>query len=75
MKKTMKAVWIPALLLAMAIGFLAVAGPQTHAQPADSPELFQRLDQIAADQKAILAELAEMKEQMRILTIRVTQSQ
>ena len=38
-------------------------------------DIAKTVDQIASDQKVILAELAAIKEQLRILTIRVTQQQ
>lgn len=59
------------------VAAFALAGSLTYAQQPGSidPETMQKIDAIADDQKAILAELAQIKEQLRILTIRVTQQQ
>ena len=40
-----------------------------------STDIAQKVDEIANDQKTILAELAAIKEQLRLLTVRVTQQQ
>ena len=62
--------------LILAVTFLTVTGRMVEAQgDAVSAGLAEKLDAIAADQKVILDELAAMREQLRILTIRVTQSQ
>jgi len=62
--------------IALIAAVLAFTGRMTHAQSGSADgELMQKVDQIAADQKAIMADLAGIKEQLRILTIRVTQQQ
>ena len=55
---------------------LAVTDRTIHAQSGDAnAELMQKVDQIARDQQVILANQAAITEQLRILTIRVTQQQ
>jgi len=45
------------------------------ASSSDRADMAAQIDQIATNQGTILAELAEIKEQLRIVTIRVTQAQ
>ena len=62
-------------MVLVALLLVGGAGP-AYAQPRDdTAEMAAQIDEIAEDQKTILATLAEMKEQLRILTIRVTQAQ
>ena len=60
----------------LVVFFLVGGAVSAHAQQrSDTAEMAAQIDEIAEDQKAILATLAEMKEQLRIITIRVTQAQ
>ena len=71
-----KALGVSAALLTAAFLFtaLAVSGVRA-ASGAEKESLTAQLEEIAANQGTILAELAEIKESLRILTIRVTQAQ
>lgn len=66
-----------AVSMAVIAVLLAVTDRKIQAQSDNGTtgELAQKIDQIAADQKAVIADLAEIKEQLRILTVRVTQDQ
>jgi hypothetical protein len=48
-------------------------GAQSSSGPDD--DIIAKLDVVLANQKTILSDLASMREQLRILTIRVTQQQ
>jgi hypothetical protein len=49
--------------------------PRAESSSRSDADVIARLDIILENQKAILSDLASMKEQLRILTIRVTQQQ
>lgn len=62
--------------LAVIAALLGVIDKKAHAQATDvTLDMIQKLDEIAKDQKAILAELAAMKDTQRIILLRVTQQQ
>ncbi len=67
-----------ALIISLAVlGVLLAATNRTiQAQSgATDPEIIKRLDEISATQNKILAEIAAVKEEVRIVKVRVTQSQ
>lgn len=54
------------------------ANRPTQAQSASSPDnapVIAQLDKVLANQSAILSDLASMKEELRIIKIRITQQQ
>jgi hypothetical protein len=65
------------ITIAIIAGLLFMAGQMTHAQNegASDPTVLAKLNEILGNQKEIMADLANMKEQLRILTVRVTQAQ
>ena len=55
---------------------LAVVDKKAHAQATDvTLDMIQKLDEIAKDQKAIMADLAAIKETQRVMLLRITQQQ
>ena len=55
---------------------LGITGRATHAQGSGTDQsIAEKLDAIANTQKAILDDLASIKEELRIIKIRVTQTQ
>ena len=72
---------IKKLLIALIIGsaligtIIANRSLQAQSQGGGDSELLKKLDEITQGQKAILDELASMKEDLRIIKIRVTQIQ
>ena len=60
------------IVIACALVFVNKA---IQAQGEGSTEMSQRLDEIAKDQKAILDGINSIKEELKIIKIRVTQSQ
>lgn len=55
---------------------LAVVDKKASAQATDvTLDMIQKLDEIVKDQKAILAEIAAIKETQRIVLLRITQQQ
>ena len=73
-KKTLPWLCIAAVVLWT---LFSAADKAPHAESSSAPDVdvIARLDIIMENQKAILSDLASMKEQLRILTIRVTQQQ
>ncbi|MBP7055233.1 MAG: hypothetical protein KBB52_00040 [Candidatus Omnitrophica bacterium] len=62
--------------LVVAAVLLAVVDKKARAQGSDlNLDVIQKLDEIAKDQKTILAELDAIKESQRIILLRVTQQQ
>jgi hypothetical protein len=70
-----KAVFAALVSLAIIAALIAVAGRATHAQGSADASVLAKLNEVIGNQQTILADLAGMKEQLRIITIRVTQSQ
>lgn len=64
-----------AIAVAIATALICAGGPGHADSRSANEKLAQTIDQIAAEQKAIREDLAVIKEQLRILTIRVTQQQ
>ena len=58
-------------------GLFVITGVITHAegQGADDPSVLAKLDEVLSGQKAIMADIAAMKEELRIIKIRITQQQ
>lgn len=66
-----------AITIAIIAGLLFMTGQAIHAQneASSDPALSAKMDEVLSNQKTIMADLGQMKEQLRILTIRVTQQQ
>ena len=73
-KKTLPWLCIAAVVLWTLFG-AADKAPRAESSSRSDVDVVARLDIILENQKAILSDLASMKEQLRILTIRVTQQQ
>ena len=72
-KKIALGLFISLVVIAL---LLSVVDKRAHAQATDvTLDMIQQLQDIAKDQKAILAELAAMKETQRIILLRITQQQ
>lgn len=72
-KKILLGLFISLVVIAV---LLAVVDKKAHAQATDgTSDMIQKLDEIAKDQKAILAELAAVKETQRVMLLRITQQQ
>ena len=64
------------IIVALISVFIVSTSRLTHAQGASSDSaLFSKLDEILINQKAILDNLSGIKEELRVIKIRVTQSQ
>ena len=65
------------IFLSIVSGFLVITGNITHAQGPAAPDstVLAKMDEILNNQKAIMAELAGIKEELHIIKIRVTQAQ
>jgi hypothetical protein len=76
MKITKVLLWL-CILVIVASSFLGIANKPTHAQDSagNEAEVLAKLTQILDNQKAILDQLASMKEELRIIKIRITQQQ
>jgi len=62
------------VMLAITAVSIAIANRPIQAQSASQEtDVLKRLNEIASDQKAILTDLAFIKEELRIIKIRVTQ--
>lgn len=59
-----------AAVLSLAGGVIHAQGPDTSGSPVAA-----KLDRVLANQKSIIEDLAAIKEELRIIKIRVTQSQ
>ena len=65
-----------AILFAVVCMLVTVMNRPTHAEPqADNPGILKKLNDILDGQKAIVQDLDSMKEELRIIKIRVTQAQ
>jgi hypothetical protein len=74
--KLRKSIITFSVIIVILAALSAVTLKATHAQSENlDPALSSKLDQVLANQRSIMAELSAMKEQLRILTIRVTQTQ
>ncbi len=64
-------------VLFMIVGLFVITGVTTHAQAqgADESSVLAKLDEVLNGQKAIMDELASIKEELRIVKVRVTQQQ
>ena len=64
------------IIIAVLATLSAITLRATHAQGSSmDPELSSRLNEILSNQRAIMADLAAMKEELNIVKIRVTQAQ
>ena len=63
------------VLLIAVFGLLALTGMITNAQGADDQAVLSKLSEILSNQKVIMDDIAAMKEELRIIKIRVTQQQ
>lgn len=74
--KSRKTIIALSLVIAMLAIFSVMILKTTNAQSSGlDPELSARLNEILSNQRLIMADLSAMKEQLKILTIRVTQQQ
>ena len=75
--RTKKAAFVMFVSLAVIASLVMVAGRVTHARGSAGAgeSILAKLNEVIGNQRTILAELAGLKEQLRIITIRVTQSQ
>ncbi len=65
------------VLIAIVAAFIGVTGRITHAQNqgASDSTVMAKLDEVLAAQKAMAETLSSIKEDLRIIQVRVTQSQ
>ena len=63
--------------LIVIVALVAMTNVVIHAegQGADDPSVLAKLDEVLSGQKAIMADIAAMKEELRIIKIRITQQQ
>lgn len=73
-KKTVAVVLVSAIVIAAALG-LTVRATQAQSHTAADPAVLSKLDAILKGQKAIMEELAAIRERLKIVEIRVTQAQ
>lgn len=59
------------------VAVLSLAGSVLHAQSSDSSSsvVAAKLDKVLVNQKSIIEDLAAIKEELKIIKVRVTQSQ
>jgi len=74
LKKTVLAFFISIIIVT---AFLSMAGRATYAQSSDASDqaVLAKLEEVLNNQKSIMTDLASIKEELRIIKIRVTQSQ
>ena len=70
-----KTVFIILIACAVLVSVIATAGRVTHAQGSADASIMAKLNEVIGNQQAILADLAGIKEELRIIKIRVTQAQ
>ena len=75
--KTKRAVVVFFISIAVIAVVLGVTGRTIHAQGSEGSDssVLAKLDTVLRNQTAIMADLASIKEDLRIIKIRVTQSQ
>jgi hypothetical protein len=72
----MKKIFVGLIIFLMILSVIAAAGRIVTAQDAaSSVEILKKLDDMIAAQKAIAQDIAMMKEEIKIIKIRVTQNQ
>jgi len=76
MKIVKTLVWL-CILIVVVSSFLGVTSKPTHAQGSSGPgaDVIAKLDRVLDNQKTILDDLASIKEELRIIKIRITQQQ
>lgn len=75
--KIRKVVFAVFISIVVAAALLGMTGRAIHAQSsgASDSSALAKLDEILNNQKSIMADLAQIKEELRIIKIRITQSQ
>jgi len=73
--KKKKTLAVFTVFLVLILAFLAVVVMPMHAQSASDSGVMGKLDEILNNQKIILNDLSGIKEELRIIKIRVTQQQ
>ncbi|MCX5677810.1 MAG: hypothetical protein NTY76_01730 [Candidatus Omnitrophica bacterium] len=75
--KIKKTVIVFFISIVVAAAVLGLTGRAIHAQSSDSSDsvVAAKLDKVLVNQKSIMEDLAAMKEELRIIKVRITQAQ